>query len=89
MKAFLNPRNGASLTNVIDVTAHSICLFQENEQPRNVSEIFIPQTSTSIAEPIGAQINELDNNVITMYQLIGIINDAKSSRIRKHIKSDE
>ena len=24
MKAFLNPRNGASLTNIIDVTAHII-----------------------------------------------------------------
>ena len=32
MNAFLNPRNGASLTNTIDVTAHSISLFQENEQ---------------------------------------------------------
>ena len=51
MNAFLNPRNGASLTNVIDVTAHSISLFQENEQPKNITEIFIPQTSTSIAGP--------------------------------------
>ena len=29
MNAFLNPRSGASLTNIIDVTAHSISLFQE------------------------------------------------------------
>ena len=27
----LNPRNGASLTNIIDVTAHRISLFQEND----------------------------------------------------------
>ena len=52
MNAFLNPRNGASLTNIIDVTAHSTSLFQENEQPKDINEIFIPQTSISIAEPI-------------------------------------
>ena len=33
MSAFLNPGNGTSLTNLIDATAHSISLFQENEQP--------------------------------------------------------
>ena len=37
MNAFLNPRNGASLTNIIGVTAHSISLFQENEQPKNTN----------------------------------------------------
>ena len=36
MNAFLNPRNGASLTNIIDVTAHSVSLFQENEQLNNI-----------------------------------------------------
>ena len=44
MDAFLNPRNGTSLTNIIDVTAHSISLFQENEQPKNINEICIPKT---------------------------------------------
>ena len=29
MHAFLDPRNGASLTNTIDATAHSISLLQE------------------------------------------------------------
>ena len=72
MNAFLNPRNGASLTNIIDVTAHSISLFQENEQPKNINGIFIPKTDTSIAEPIDVQIDELGNNTIQMYQLIGI-----------------
>ena len=45
MSAFLNHRNGASLTNIIDVTAHNISLFQENEQPKNIYETFIPQAS--------------------------------------------
>ena len=75
MNAFLNPRNGASLTNIIDVTAHSISLFQENEQPKNINDMFIPKTDISIAEPIEVQIDELGNNTIQMYQLIGIIND--------------
>ena len=43
MNAFLNPRNGTSLTNIIDVTAHSKSLFQENEQPKNINAIFIPK----------------------------------------------
>ena len=73
----LNPRNGASLTNNIDVTAHSISLFQENEQPKNSNDIRIPKTDISIAEPIEVQIDELGNNTIQMYQFIGIINDEK------------
>ena len=77
MNAFLNPRNGASLTNIIDVTAHSISLCQENEQPQNINEIFIPQTNISIAEPIDVQIYELGNNTTQMYQFIGITNDEK------------
>ena len=74
---FLNPRNGANLTNVIDATASSINLFQENEQLKHIYELFIPQTSISIAEPTGVQIDELDNSNIQMYQLTGIINDGK------------
>ena len=34
MNAFLNPRNGASLTNIIDVTAHSISLCQDEHEPK-------------------------------------------------------
>ena len=75
MDAFLNPRNGASLTNIIDVTAHSISLFQENEQPKNINDKLIPKTDISIAEPIVVQIDELGNGTIQMYQLIGVIND--------------
>ena len=78
MNAFLNPRNGASLPNTIDVTAHSISLLQENEQPKNINDILIANTDTSIAEPIEVQINELGNNTIQMYQLISIINDEKA-----------
>ena len=77
MDAFLNPRNGVSLTNIIDVTAHSISLFQENEQPKNINDMFIPKTDISIAEPIEVQIDELGNGIVQMYQLIGVINDEK------------
>ena len=71
----MNPRNGASLTNIIDVTAHSIRLFQENGQPKHINAICIPKTDISIAEPIEVHIDELGNNTDQMYQLIGIIND--------------
>ena len=76
---FKKPRDGASLTNTIDVTAHSISLFQENERPKNTTEIFIPQKTISIAEPIDVQIDELGNNTIQLYQLLGVINDKKSA----------
>ena len=78
MNAFLNPdNNGPPLTGVIDVTAHSISLFQENEQPKNIIDIFIPKGDVSVAEPYDVQIDELGTNVITMYQFIGDINDTK------------
>ena len=77
MNVFLNPHGGTSLTGVIDITAHSISLFQENEPPQHIKDIFIPKSDISIAEPIDAQINELGNNTLQMYQLIGIINDEK------------
>ena len=77
MNAFLNPRSGSTLTNMIDVTAHSISLFEEYEQPKNITEMFIPQTSISIAEPIDVKIDELGKNIIQMYQSIGITNDEK------------
>ena len=75
MNAFLIPRNGTSLTNIVDVTAHSISLFQENEQPKHINGMFLHKVDISIAEPIEVQIDELGNGTIQMYQLIGVIND--------------
>ena len=40
----------------------------------------------SIAEPTDIQIDEIGNNIVQMYQLIGITNYGKCARIRKHIK---
>ena len=78
MNAFLNPHsNGPSLTGIIDVTAHSISLFQENEEPHNIKDIFIPKSDISIAEPYDIQIDETGNNIITMCQLIGETSDTK------------
>ena len=37
--------------------------------------MFIPKTDINTAEPIDVKIDELDNNIIQIYQLIGIIND--------------
>ena len=78
MNSFLTPHNGPSLTGVIDVTAHSISLFQENAPPKNIEDIFIPQSDISIALPYDVIIDELGNNVISMYQFIGDINDTKA-----------
>ena len=75
MSAFLNPRNGTSLTNMFDVTAHSIILFQDNEQAKHINDICMPKTDISIAEPIEVQVDELGNNTIHMYQLKSNIND--------------
>ena len=77
MNSFLNKNNGTSLTGLIDITAHSISLFQENEEPNNITNIFIPRNDISTAEPYDVVIDELGNNVITMYQFIGDINDDK------------
>ena len=79
MNSFLNPHNGASLTGIIDVTAHSISLYDEdgNEEPTNIKDIFIPKSDISIAEPYEVQLDELGDNIITMYQFIGEINDTK------------
>ena len=73
MNACLNPHNGTSLTGIIDVTAHSVSVFQEDELPKNINDIFIPSSDISIAEPYDDQIGELGNDVITMYQFIGDI----------------
>ena len=77
MNSFLNKNNGTSLTGIIDVVAHSISLFVENEEPQNITDIFIPRADISVAEPYDVIIDELGNNVITMYQFIGDINDEK------------
>ena len=78
MDSFLNPHNnGPSLTGVIDVTAHSVSLFQESEPPKNINDISIPKSDISIALPYDVIIDELGNNVITMCQFIGDINDTK------------
>ena len=71
MNAFLNHHNnGPSLTGIIDVTAHSIRLFQENEPPKNINDISIPKSDISVAEPYDVQVAETGNNIITMYQFI-------------------
>ena len=77
MNSFLNPHNGTSLTGVMDITAHSISLFQENEQPQNIKDIFIHNMDISTGEPYDVQIDELGENIIQMYQLTGIIKDTK------------
>ena len=77
MNSFLNPHNGTSLTGVIDITAHTLSLYDENvsKEPENIKDIFIPKSDISVAEPIEVQIDELGDNIITMYQFIGDIND--------------
>ena len=78
MNSFLNPHNnGPSLTGAIDVTAHNISLFQENEPPKNIVGVFIPKSDISIALPHDVIIDELGNSAITMYQFIGDINGTK------------
>ena len=77
MNSFLNPHNGTSLTGVIDLTAHSISLFQENEAPQNIKDTFMNKNVISIAEPYDVQIDEMGDNIIQMYQFIVDINDTK------------
>ena len=78
MNSFLALHNGPSLTGVIDVTAHTISLFQENEPPKNIEDIFTPKSDISIALPYDVIVDELGNNVITMYQCLGILMTQKS-----------
>ena len=78
MNSFLKPHNATPLTGFIDIAAHSISLFQENERPQNIKDTFIPKSDISAAEPYGVQIGgELGDNIVTMYQFIGDINDTK------------
>ena len=46
-------------------------------KPLKTSVKYLYVKLISIAEPIDTQIDELGNNVITMYQFIGIISDGK------------
>ena len=71
MNGFLNPHNGTSLTGAIDLTVHSISLFQEDEEPQNIKTTFMNNNNISIAEPYDVQIDETGNNFITMYQFDG------------------
>ena len=77
MNSSLTRHNGPSLTGVIDVTAHSISLFQENAPPKHIEDTFIPQSDISIALPYSVVIDELGSNGITMCQFIGDINGTK------------
>ena len=77
MNAFPNPRNGASFINIVDDTAHSVSFFQENEQPKYINEVVLPQARISIAEPIDVQMDELGNSITQVYHSIGIISDEK------------
>ena len=77
MSSFLNAHNGTSLTGVIDLTAHSISLFQENQPPKNTKDTFMNKNTISIAEPYDVQIDEMGNNFVQMYQLIGDVNGTK------------
>ena len=78
MNAFLSPHNnGPPLTGILDVTAHSISIFQENEPPQNSKDIFIPKSDISVAESYDVQTDETGNNIITMYQFIREISDTK------------
>ena len=51
--------------------------FKNNAPPNYINDIFIPNSDISTAEPYDVIIDELGNNVITMYQFIGDINDTK------------
>ena len=81
MNAFLNPHNGTSLTGVIDLTARSISLFtlnnEQKEEPTYITDIFIPTSNISIAEPYDVQIDELGDSIIQIYQFTGTINDTR------------
>ena len=77
MNSFLNPHNKTNLTGIVDITAHSISLYDQSvfSKPENIKGIFIPKNDISVAEPIDVQIDELGDNIITMYQFVGPINE--------------
>ena len=75
MNSFLNT-HGTSLTGIVDITANSISLFQDNGPPKNIEDIFIHKSDISIAEPYDVPIDG-NGNVIQMYQFLGDISDTK------------
>ena len=77
MNLFIDPHNAVNLTGVIDLTAHSISLYDEtvSKEPQNIKDIFIPKNDIRVAEPYDIQIDEFGDNVFTMCQFIGPIND--------------
>ena len=68
--------NGPSLTGIVDITANSISLFQDNGSTKNIDDIFIHKSDISVAEPYDVPIDE-NGNVVQMYQFLGDINDTK------------
>ena len=68
--------NGPPLTGIVDITANSISLFQNNGSPKNIEDISTSKSDISIAEPYDVPIDE-NGNVIQMYQFLGDINDTK------------
>ena len=71
MNAFLHPHNnGPSLTGIVDVTAHSVSLFQENEPPKNINDISIHKSGINAAEPYDAEIAETGNHITHMYYFL-------------------
>ena len=77
MFSCLNHYNSVSLTGVIDLTAHSISLYDENDEPQDITGTFINKNNIGIAEPVDVHIDEAGNNVITMYEVIGDISDER------------
>ena len=59
MNAFLNPRNGTSLTGLIDLTAHSINLYDHSisNEPQNIKDVFMTESDISVAVPTEVQID--------------------------------
>ena len=47
------------------------------KEPTNIKDTFIPQSDISVAQAYDVQTDELGDNIITMYQFIGDINDTK------------
>ena len=43
--------NGPSLTGIVDITANSISLFEDNGTVKNINDIFINENDISTAEP--------------------------------------
>ena len=77
--------NGPSLTGVVDITANSISLFQDNGTTKNINDIFIHKSDISVAEPYVVPIDEL-GNATQMYQFIGDINDTKVAGLESLLK---